>query len=96
MLDLESRIRENKAFFEDNEPDNGHRERFINKLSESGSKKRKISLSSISKIAASLIILISASYFIVNETRQAKSNVMYITQIELTDEMVQLQSYCKT
>lgn len=94
MSDIEKKILDNLAYFDDKEPDIGHRNRFVNKLTESGSNnKRKINFILVGKIAASLVILIAISFFIVNQTKNANSNNLYITQIELSDEILEMQAY---
>ena len=95
MFDVENKIKDNLAYFNDNEPDQGHKARFASRLSDNsnvGAKKIRIQL--FFKIAATFLLLIATSYLIL---KTVNSNIevekQLITQIEYSDDLKQVQSY---
>lgn len=92
MSDIEKKIRDNLAYFDENEPGEGHRDRFIRKMSVD-KKKKRFNISLISKVAASLILIVGISVVLVNQIKIAKSNNLYVTQIKLPDDILEMQSY---
>lgn len=94
MYDIEQNIKENLAYFDDQEPDSGHRERFASKLNTgSSTRTKRFSLETSSKIAAVLVILITVSYLLIKQVDLDNHDNLYITQIEYTDEMIKIQNY---
>lgn len=95
MFDIENKIKENLAFFNDKEPDAGHKARFASRLSEgSTAKPKKIAIQSFVKIAAALLLLITASYFILKTVNiKNSSEVRYVTDIVYPPELIKVQNY---
>ena len=95
MFDIEKEIENNLAYFNDNEPDEGHAARFVSKLNDGlDSRSGKITFPIYFKIAATLLVLLAASYMIyetisVSDLREE----MYVTQIVYSQELMQVQSY---
>ena len=94
MYKLEKKIIDNQPYFNDQEPDQGHRDRFAAKLSHGGrSKRRRITVYDFMKVAAVIVLLISVSYLLLKPTTIAENGRLYITQIEIPEDMVQIQDY---
>ncbi len=94
MFDFDKNITDNLAYFNDQEPDDEHKERFAAKLDEKPViRNRRFNVGLISSIAASLIILISISYLVYNQQELMDNNIQYITQIEYTDDFLTIQDY---
>ena len=93
MSEFEKKIVSNLAFFNDQEPDEGHRDRFIQKLSQTGTKKRTINFSLIGKVAAAVVILFAVGFIANNHFNDAKGDNVYITQIAYTEDMLEIQNY---
>lgn len=66
MNNLEKYFKENDEFFNQNEPDEKHFEKFIEKLDERKSKKRLVRLNSFFKYAAILIVLVGFAGIIIH------------------------------
>lgn len=95
MFDIEKKIKENLAFFNDSEPEKGHRGRFITRLSESDKSKKKIGVnfSLITKVAAIGLLVIALGFVLVNQLNTLKSENIMVTQIVYTDEFSEMQNY---
>ncbi len=98
MDKLENKILNNVPYFTDNNPNDGHKARFAAKLNQSlpvKSKKAKLHL--YMQIAAAIIVLVSVSYLVLNDSSNNNNNnnrdEMYITQIEYSNELYQVQNY---
>lgn len=94
MFDLEKKIVDNLPCFDDHEPDQGHRERFAAKLAlEKGGKKKMLNISMFSKIAAVIVLLFSVSYIFLMPTGVVDPGKLYVTQIEYSNDMIEIQKY---
>lgn len=95
MFNIENKIKENLAYFNDQEPDEGHQSRFINRLSNNTSAKpKKISIQLFSKVAAAILILIATSFLLLKVIDMKVGNERTeITQIEYTDDFKKVQAY---
>jgi len=95
MFDVEKKVKDNLAYFNNNEPDQGHKARFASRLSDTskvGAKKIRIQL--LFKIAAAFLLLIATSYFILKTvTQNMKVEKQLITQIEYSDDLNKVQAY---
>ena len=95
MFDVEKKIKENLPYFNDQEPDEGHKARFADRLNDSSAARpKKIKLQSYAKIAAAFLLLIATSYLILKTVnfKNDREN-LYITQIEYSNELNQVQTY---
>ncbi|MFK5856729.1 MAG: hypothetical protein QM503_11405 [Bacteroidota bacterium] len=92
---MENKIKENLAYFYDNEPDDGHEARFASKLNKRlVSKPKKYNLSVIIKIAAALLLLVTTSYLIMETVNNTDlQDEMYVSQIVYSQELNKVQSY---
>ena len=95
MFDIDNKIKDNLAYFNDKEPDEGHEARFASKLNNKLiAKPRKVRISQIIKIAAALLVLVTASYMIFETINNSDlREEMYVTQIVYSQELMQVQSY---
>ncbi len=93
MSDFENKIKSNLAFFESQEPDEGHRERFIQRLDKKDPRKRIINFSLFGNIAAAVIITVTVGFLAINHFKEAKTENLYITQIAYSEDMMELQDY---
>lgn len=93
MIDIEKKIEDNLPYFNDQDPDQGHRDRFAARLTPVSSKKRRINILTISKIAAVVVLLISVSYIFLKPNALITPEVFYVTQIEYPFDMVEVQTY---
>ncbi len=95
MFDLEKNIKNNLAYFNDQKPDDGHKARFAERLaSKTKINRRKYSLTTYSKIAAAIVLLITTSYLIFSTYNIAhERDNLYITQIEYSDDFSKIQDY---
>jgi len=93
-MDMEKTIKENLAYFHDQEPDEGHRDRFASKISSTRKAHKKwFSINMTSRIAAAIVILISVSYLILNHQNIVDNDELFITQIEFSDDMIRENKY---
>ncbi len=95
MFDIEKEIKSNLAYFNDSEPDEGHKARFASKLNDRfDSNPKKIALPIYLKIAVALLALVATSYMILKTTNNSDlREEMYVTQIVYSQELMQVQSY---
>ena len=95
MFDIESKIKENLAFFNNQEPDEGHKARFASRLTgDTSTKRKKITTQSFIMIAAACILLIASSYLILNTINIENSGkVRYVTDIVYPQELNKVQDY---
>ncbi len=95
MVEVENKIKENLAYFKDQEPDKGHKARFASRLSANNStKSKKISLLSFVKIAAVFLLLIATSYIILKTINIKNSHeLQYVTVITYPEEFNKVQTY---
>ncbi len=94
MFDLEKNIKDNLAYFNEKEPDQGHRDRFASRLTENLQPTKRINLSLFSKIAAAILLIIATSYFVFDSINSSSErDNLFITQIEYSDELTNIQSY---
>ena len=95
MFDLEKKINDNLAFFNDQEPDDGHKARFEERLvTKTEIKSKKFSLMTYSKIAAAIVLLITSSYLIISTFNNYNDREdLFITQIEYSDDFIKIQNY---
>jgi|TARA_B100001971_G_C18245192_1_gene573735 hypothetical protein len=95
MFDIENRIKENLAFFNDREPDEGHKARFASRLSDSNiAKPKKITIQSFIMIAAALLLLIATSYLILRTVSVGNKNEIHsVTDIVYPQELIKVQNY---
>ncbi len=95
MYDIEKKIKDNLAFFEDREPEDGHRDRFIAKLSKGSVKKSlRFYIYSTMKIAAVFLVLLVSSYYVVKiATSSGEREDILITKIEYSEDFTQIQNY---
>ncbi len=91
MFDLEKEIKENKAYFDGDEPDEGHRMRFANKLGKEmhSSSRRKYIL--WWKYAAAMVIVAATSYTIINNVNFNSDHSA--KQIVFSEELQEVQDY---
>ena len=92
MLELENKIKDNVAYFNDNEPDEGHELRFAQKLNHELHSEPKRKFLSYWKYAAAVLIVFASSYTIIN-TIDFKSNTATITPIVFSYELQEIQDY---
>lgn len=95
MFDVEEEIKENLAYFDDQEPDNGHRARFANRLNNINvTETKKFNLKAFYSIAAALLLLVATSYLILQTVNfnNGRNNIM-VTQIQYSDELLEVQNY---
>jgi hypothetical protein len=95
MHDVEKKILDNLAYFNDNEPDSDHMARFASKLDKrSDSSSKKIVIPLFIKIAATLLVLVTASYMIFNAINNTDlRGEMYVTEIVYSQELSSVQTY---
>jgi len=95
MFDIENTIKDNLAYFNDQEPDEKHQARFANRLSGNKSvKAKKISIQSTLSIAAAFLLLIATSYLILKTLNLKNStDQLYVTNIMYTPELNNVQAY---
>ncbi|MBC8319728.1 MAG: hypothetical protein H8E34_03285 [Bacteroidetes bacterium] len=94
MFDLENKIKDNLAYFNDQEPEQGHKTRFISRLKNTNTtKSKKIQLYTLAKIAAAFLLLIATSYLIVTISNKNSNDNSYITQILYSEELNKVQTY---
>lgn len=97
MSFLEKKIKENKAFFDHHEPDQGHLERFIQKLDSgaAGEDEKSDRWLSALKIAAVGLVFIAMSWFVFNFSFSDLSSAVLqeVIKIELPQEMEELFAY---
>ena len=94
MSRIEDNIRMNADFFEDHEPSFEHFSNFSKKLKKQNSKRRITAWQITMKIAATTLILITASYFVfylIGKSRMQASK--QVTMIQLDDELNQVFDY---
>ena len=93
MKELEKIIIENKKEFDSFEPDNGHIERFYNKLNKK-EKTNRIKMLKLIRVAALIIILISTALF--GKVYLIDQKVIFsngISLSEVSEEMAEVESY---
>ena len=94
MSRLEDNIRKNTDFFEDREPSSGHTARFIERLDKQNTARRITYWQTTMKIAATTLILITASYFVFYLIGKSKMQASkQVTMIQLDDELNQVFDY---
>lgn len=94
MFDIEKKIKENLPYFNDHEPDHGHKARFANRLNKgSNSKPKQFKIQLLFKIAAAVLVLIATSLLIKTVIFNNDIDKLSITQIEYSDELYQVQTY---
>lgn len=94
--DFEKRIRENKGYFDSSQPGDGHLERFIAKLDNTGKKERKSHfILMLSKAAAVFLLLAAVSFVAYNLiiTKNIAANNSEITTIQLPEELNEVLAY---
>lgn len=95
MFDMEKKVRDNLTYFNDREPDLGHKARFADRLGDNtAAKPKKFKMQSFVAIAAAFLLLIATSYFILKTVNIKNGHEnLQITCIEYPDELVQVQTY---
>ncbi len=95
MINIEDKITENSLFFKDEEPNDGHENRFANRLENLSAKPRKRkSISLYVKIAAAFLILFVTSFLLLNiKISNNINNELFVTKIEYSTQLAQVQSY---
>ncbi len=95
MFDIENEIKNNLAYFNDQEPDEKHQARFTKRLGGNiSASSKKISIQSKFSIAAAFLFLIATSYLILETLNlQNTSSQLYVTDIIYTPELYNVQSY---
>lgn len=92
MNNLEKMIKENRELFMDQEPSDGHFERFEQKLNKQNARKRTISLSyRISRIAAVGLLMIMSSLWAYNEF--IKPEETFLRLGEINQEYSEIEFY---
>ena len=94
MSKLEDRIRMNAGFFDDSEPSGGHTSRFMERLDKQNTARRITFRQTALKIAATALILITASYFtfyLLNKSKDKTSR--QVTLIKLGDDLNEVFDY---
>lgn len=94
MFNIEKEIKDNLPYFNDKEPDLGHKNRFAKRLNESlVSKPKRYRTQLVFKVAAALLLLITTSLLIKTLVFNNDIEKLTITQIEYSDELYQVQNY---
>jgi hypothetical protein len=95
MFNIEKNIVDNLAYFDDKEPERGHRDRFISKLGSNNKKRIGIfSTYNVLKVAAVVVVLIASSYMILKTFNSLQDREdLFITRIEYADDLTQIQNY---
>ena len=94
MHDIEKKITDNLPYFNDIEPEQGHKARFTDKLNQNLPVTKKVQLSMYLKIAAAILLLIATSYIILKyESKNSLRDEQYIAKIEYSNELYKVQSY---
>jgi len=95
MFKVEEKIKDNLAYFNNQEPDEGHQERFASRLNNNTSAKpKRVNIQMISKVAAAVLILIATSFLLLKVIDMKVGNERTeITQIEYTDDFKKVQAY---
>lgn len=94
--DFEKRMRENKSYFDSSQPDDGHLDRFIQKLNKASQDKRKERFMLIfSKVAAVSLLLLAISFvtYSLLSTKDIIAENSLVTNIQLPDELNQVLAY---
>ena len=95
MLNFEDNIRRNRSHFDKHEPETGHKIRFANRLKESGFKKEStINSANILRIAATIVIFITAGFVLTYFLKiNNVSNDSIVQSIEYSQDMNDILSY---
>jgi hypothetical protein len=96
MSFLESKIKDNPAFFDDHEPALGHKKRFIDKLDEMDADQAdKGHWAGWLRIAAIALVLIAASFFVFKYSIDDLSGVVMreVVQIDLSNDLENVFAY---
>jgi len=92
---FEDKISRNKNYFDNKEPQDGHRERFINKLNEMNSvRSKQVHYRTILSIAAVLIVLIVAATLVYNDfTNKRTNNQSLVEAINYSENLENVLAY---
>ena len=94
MSELEEKIKNERAFFNAHEPKPGHKERFIDMLESEPAFKKSRNLNAVwIRVAASLIILLSASYMVFNFLTENNSKAQNVLLIEYNEDFENILTY---
>lgn len=94
MSNLEDKIRNQTDFFNQEDPLEGHFDRFAEKLEQQHSRQRISHRKSLLKIAAIALLLLSVSYFTFYQFTAKQQEVMAdVIKIEYTNEMGEVLKY---
>ncbi|MBU3928683.1 MAG: hypothetical protein KKB74_12830 [Bacteroidetes bacterium] len=94
MWKIEKYIGENKEHFENQEPLEGHEQRFSMRLRKSNSHKKDTRRYNLwLKAAASLLLLVSIVWLTIEPFKEGKASSVEVTTIEIPDDLQQVISY---
>lgn len=95
MSVFEDKIKRNKSYFEQKEPDAGHKDKFLDKLDQAGFEDQTIfHFSQVYKIAAVLLFMVSLGVILTYVTNtKLHANQTLVHSIEYSDDMKDILAY---